>query len=737
MLRSRTVLNLLGATVWAAVGLAGCELQGEDGVQGPPGPPGPPGGVVIGDPEFLVAEIVEVRIAGKPEVEFAVYNEDGLPFTGVAPEWLQFTLAKLVPGTNGDASTWQSYINRVESPGGVGPATEDRIQATVDSGGILTNHGDGTYTYVFGTDVTNVTSPIAVTYDPTLTHRLGMSIGSREEGAPPAINLTYTWQPSTGRTTGIFTRDIVVTDSCNSCHGRLAAHGGIRVDTKYCVTCHNPGSADANSGHTVDFKVMIHKIHMGEELPSVQAGEPYQIYGFRNTLHDFSDIHYPQDIRNCTKCHDAANPETPDAGNWATRPTIQACGSCHDDIDFSAGIAGGHPGGVVTDNSECTVCHAEGRIAGSIESAHERPAYLASQHYRFNIISVQNTAPGQFPTIRFSVTDPLNDNAPYTFTEPEWTQSGSRLAVNLAWDTKDYRNEDTNRTPASAVSLNALAMKVANGDGTFTVTSTVAVPASVTGSGAVGIEGRAMADFDGDGTYSDAVPITGAVAYFPITDMVPVPRRSVVETARCQKCHGVAAGLVLHGSNRSDNVELCLMCHNSSNTDISQRPADPDATDDGVNLAAVDGLEERSVDFKTLIHGIHAADVREAPLIVYGFGGSVHDFSTVRFPGVLSNCETCHRPDTYLPWMPAGVMGTTVDTRTSLLDRADDSRVTWAAAACSSCHDSPLARRHMELNGAAFDTPQSFIDSGIYIETCTVCHGEGRTADVKRVHGIK
>ena len=81
----------------------------------------------------------------------------------------------------------------------------------------------------------------------------------------------YTFQPSTGATTGIFSREIVETATCDNCHTSLTAHGGARVDVQYCVMCHNPGTTDPYSGNTLDMKVMVHKIHTGNTLPSIQT----------------------------------------------------------------------------------------------------------------------------------------------------------------------------------------------------------------------------------------------------------------------------------------------------------------------------------------------------------------------------------------------------------------------------------------------------------------------------------
>ena len=38
--------------------------------------------------------------------------------------------------------------------------------------------------------------------------------------------------------------------------------------------CHTPAMIDSGTGESVDFKVYIHKIHIGSSLPSVSTGTP-------------------------------------------------------------------------------------------------------------------------------------------------------------------------------------------------------------------------------------------------------------------------------------------------------------------------------------------------------------------------------------------------------------------------------------------------------------------------------
>ncbi|MGQ0587360.1 MAG: OmcA/MtrC family decaheme c-type cytochrome [Gammaproteobacteria bacterium] len=732
---------------WAAACcllLSACAEDGSDGDDGAAGPPGPPGVGVTLEADSLAFTVDGITITSPPVVEFTLTNQGGVRFAGLAQGQIRFTLAKLVPAAGGNPAYWQNYINRTETKGaGAWGAGGTAIQGNSESNGTLVNHLDGTYTYTFATDVTAVTSPIAVSWQPALTHRLGVQI-SGGANPVPVTNATYDWRPSDGATSGIERLDVVQTASCNECHSKLALHSGGRVETKYCVTCHNPGSVDANSGNVVDFKVMIHKIHRGEFLPSVEAGGEYAIWGFGDAKHDYSHVALPQDIRNCTKCHDEADAATPQAGLWSTQYSVEACGSCHDDVDFTTG-AGHTSGEIVAQNGECTICHGAGFAASAVE-AHLIPDKVAAVNYALNLISVANTAPGQFPVITYEVTNPTAGNSRYNVmsgTDPAWT-NGS-VSILLGWNTGDHTNlgNGSATTPASAISLNGRAASsgnnaapTANPDGTFTVTSLRAVPASLTGSGVAGMTTRVGADHDGDGSFTDRVPVKSVVKYFAITDAAPVARRSVVDIVNnCDDCHDQ---LTLHGESRTDEPQLCVICHNPRNTDISRRPKNGDGT---VNIAAtVDGRKEQSIDMKRMVHSIHAAAKRENPYVVYGFGGSVNDFSGVGFPGLLNNCRACHKGDTFTLPLASTALASSIDTGNILAnpgylaDQTDDQVISPTAAVCSACHDSGVAQTHMEQNGGQFSILVTNVNNNA--ETCEVCHGPGRIADVTEVHSL-
>ncbi len=173
----------------------------------------------------------------------------------------------------------------------------------------------------------------------------------------------------------------------------------------------------------------------------------------------------------------------------------------------------------------------------------------------------------------------------------------------------------------------------------------------------------------------------------------------------------------------------------------------------------MDGKLEEAIDFKRLIHAIHGAEMRDNGLVVYGFGGSVNDFSEVGFPGFVQDCETCHLAGTYElegTWETPtlnGILASTTDSAPNatvggiatgpgsladgLADQDDDLNISPTAAVCSACHDSALAQAHMLVpGGAVFDATQQYITDMVAgnFETCAVCHGPGRDADVEEVH---
>ncbi len=718
------VLMLVSSLLFACSGDTGpAGPAGGQGTAGPPGPGGLPGtggstSVPVETAEKINVSIQSITVpagGGAPTVEMRLSNDLGFGLSGLPASAMSFTLAQLSPGQNGGSSEWQSYPTR-------GP------QATTESAGAgsYSDNGDGTYTYTFAQALTAYAGgPV---FSETKTHRLGVEIRTNRYLPEniPANNAPYDFVPAGGAP--VETRLIVNNDACNACHDNLELHGEARFDVEYCVTCHNPSSIDPDTaaepwGGSVDMKVMIHKIHYGVNLTN-----GYRVVGYGGTEHDYSDIVFTQDVRNCTTCHQESNAAVPEASNWRTVQNRASCGTCHDDIDWAAGD---HPGDFVfTDDTQCGDCHNEtsGATALHVPVVHRQPDREASERFQFNILSISNTAISEFPVVEYSVTDPTNGDAPYDLlNDPEWTVCGpARLAVGIAWDTDDYHNNDSGSSPGLPVSVNAIACfggsPTAVGGGVFSVTSPTAVPATAGGSLAVTIDGHPAVDIDGS---LASIAVTNVVAYAPITDATAMPRRNAVAIEKCDDCHNQ---LAMHGNNRTDNIEVCVTCHAPNVTDANRRAGQCE-----IDL----GLDDTSVDMKYMIHAMHASGAIKVPYEVCGFGNSTHVFEFA-YPGKLNNCEGCHVAGGYYPVDPAAVLGTTVDSGADAATPTDDVVVSPNTAVCSSCHTSELAANHMVQNGGDFNATKAadstLVSSGS--ETCGLCHGEGRSSDVAIVHGI-
>ncbi|MBK6739043.1 MAG: OmcA/MtrC family decaheme c-type cytochrome [Haliea sp.] len=754
--RSWILAGLLGLLVACGGGGGGNSAPGVNPGPPPPNEPIPPPPIPptpspnpYSEAQVLNAFITDAALNSdnQPVIKFQLSDGNNAAITDLAVEDVRFVISKLETSPLGSSTgTWQSYVNVIAQPQ-VGIGTVPQLQGTFESVssrniGEFTNLGAGNYSYRYLTSLTNLPADVLaqaevegldLSYNPNLTHRVAIQF----DNAPGKANPNRDWIPATGATNGIFSMDIAATANCNRCHDPLAVHGGSRQDVKYCVTCHNAGSVDPDSTNTVDFKVMIHKIHRGANLPSVQAGQPYVIYGFRNSPNDYSHVEFPQDIRNCVNCHvgsaTGANleqtlTETSQGDNWSLYATQAACGSCHDDVDFAR-----HRGGQ-TDDSKCDSCHSTGGAAGSIQDSHRILTVEASSKFMAEILAIDSSMQGEKPVVSFKITNPQTGEDYDILTDPVFT--GASINVRTAWNTTDFTNTGNGANNASSVSVSALTQSVANGDGSFNVTLPLAIPDGsqrpfipATGSGAAVIEGRLSMVLE-PGEPATQVPLTNVHAFFSIDepDGEPVPRRTSVELDNCLSCHQV---LSLHGSNRTDDIDSCVTCHNPRNTDLARRAT--------ANPPPTDGKSEESIDFKTMVHGIHAAGMRENPLQVVGFGGTVYVFDeeAVQYPGNLANCAACHTESGYTLPLASGVLATTINTGADLQSPVDDTVVTPITSACSSCHDGAESASHMVLQGGSFNTTQAAIDDGTVVETCNVCHAAGRTSDVSVVHGLQ
>lgn len=841
---------------------------------------------------------VSVTIASAPVVKFRVTDVNGNPLLGLGGQsWtdankaaglphtnynLAFTLAKLVPVAGGP-SKWVTYLVTTAQKIAVPPATQLGVLnggvywlgnfPQSDNQGTLVDNGDGSYQYTFFRDITQTAAIVAgltdsgnsfkadlgdTTYDPSLTHRLGIILSGSQPGTgtatptgvqsvPPVplvntFNIGYDFVPNGGALST--TRDIVKKDSCTECHAgkgighvsTASATNGVppgsfvgRNDPRLCVTCHtdqikytfdnftvNAGEAPVLadgitfavqtgtnavvrpaqaivSGRAVgNYPNLIHHMHMGEDL--IRQG-----YIFNNDEAGlFNEKKLPQSPSNCTKCHDGSSTavnQTANGDNWKNVPSRLACGACHDGIDFAAasGAVGsitladrdadvaaalpvgtthsGHGGGAQANDSLCSTCHNASTIPVdhryTVATPHNPIVKAGVSSITYDLKSVTVVA-GQ-PVVKFRISKDGAAVTSFATTTASPVPSSFEAIPGLTRGPTFYVAfsvaQDGIAAPADfngrvGVSLSNL------------LTSGAAKAGTITGPD---VDGYFTATLTGPSTALINIPTNAKMAtglmvgrFEQVVNGVTVKikpvlktlvatgytgRRVIVAAAKCNNCHEqLGTSPEFHNGERNDPT-ACAMCHT------------PNQINDGQSATTNYGWAGAS---NTYIHGIHGASKRTVPFTWAAWDTTATDnFSTVQYPGILKNCNQCHLPDT----VNFGASGTTVapnmlyTTASAGLTVATGTfglspyvtpgqdyglpasvsvtgALTSAAAttlvnspmssACFACHDTALATTHMTSNGGSIYEARS--TATLKTETCLICHGKGRVADVAVIH---
>jgi hypothetical protein len=389
---------------------------GQPGEVGPPGPPGTPpdaGGPTepgtLGPDDKLPGVVVTITgVAGGTGTNgnFAPGDPVRATFTVTDRSGARIpldALSHLAILVSGPTDNYQRVIPLVE---GIAPAT--------------TWNADGSYTYAFAT-------PLPGTYAAPYNDTPAFGAADGERTGQPLASGTYTVGMEAarelvagdkhftdagnatrnilvGNATAVDTRAVVSGASCNQCHSRVQAHGGLRNEVSYCVTCHTAGAEDRNTaaiangtpGVTIDFGVMIHRVHSASHLPSVlgvrtnadgtrnyaATPEPYVLVGEGDQLLDYSRaaspvmpgayVSYTMDATNTTYLGTGGNGPMPRDQGYPSltgpqkrledemRSGLMACSKCHGDPDGSGPLTAPAQGDRYTTTvtrKACGSCH--------------------------------------------------------------------------------------------------------------------------------------------------------------------------------------------------------------------------------------------------------------------------------------------------------------------------------------------------------------------------------------------
>ncbi len=707
---------MLGAGL-LSLALTGC--GGSDGSDGADGKPGVVG-VNIDSTSTLKANFTNATInAGKVTVDFTLENANGVAVLGLTKAHdPRFGIAQLTHVTEDSVDRgyqWQAYINSQKEPvtsqvptnvENLNPATQ--YQASVESSKSCTScelvdHGDGSYTYTYQTNIANVTTPLTVTYDANATQRATLEMKLSQV----AVNGHYDWQPSSGKTEGIQTRNVVSIETCYTCHQpeSLELHGGRRLDLENCASCHTATSGDPESGNSVDFTYMIHAIHRGGERQTFnEAGEavaaPYKIIGNGGKLIDYSKVGFPlKPAADCSACHVEGANAPANADLFKADLNNQACIGCHSEKPSK-----NHS------STDCVACHNATNTYKGTGNAEKRhgdvlKAYTETQAMgvKFSNIGVNSTNQMTFDV---QVVDKDGNAIDKTFVD-----QSSRVVV--AWDSdKDFPSYSDAPYSQRRVRLSEGTYNEATK--TYTLTGTTkSLPADANGktfelwstltvcfnNGGYGV--AEIVPTDCSVANVRKVPVKEAPYHFVWKDTgvdsaaTAKTRREIIDPTKCQGCHNQE---IYH----NDNGVNCQTCHTSDKTLTT-------------DAAYPGGKVPTSFAWK--------AHEREGHYLKYA---GVQSGTVLK-----TDCSTCHTDK----GITLGRAPERVWRYGDITNGGADIWVSSDAGACLSCHQKYLSdatKSHITTNGGILDGTSAADVQTRAAESCATCH---TPTQLREAHG--
>ncbi|MCL1139084.1 OmcA/MtrC family decaheme c-type cytochrome [Shewanella pneumatophori] len=308
---NKSKIALLLAAGAVSIALTGC--GGDDGSDGNPGNPGGPAADYINTLNLKVTDVTYTD--GVPTINVFATNEEDLPVVGLTSLEVKKVVQLIPQGATGagNSAEWQ-YIGSQKE---------------------FVDQKNGNYSF---------TIPVEG-YNSELTQRYNIiaSASTLADGETTVPRTELSQDFSGNGYEATYTKNVVATETCNSCHaeGKKIYHGYTSSET--CAACHTQDLADDKGKPQVAYNHLIHNVHNNAKM-----------YG-KNMDKSAETAHaIVQD--NCTTCHAEpaeGNTELAEWGNWSSVPTMETCTSCHTGIDFQAGK--GHS--QQADNSNCIACH--------------------------------------------------------------------------------------------------------------------------------------------------------------------------------------------------------------------------------------------------------------------------------------------------------------------------------------------------------------------------------------------